>query len=318
MENIYYNHNKLIKNLSGTFELDSFLKCLMDRYKVHFNFHDLCGMSTMDQKYASIFYPYLYHNNTFCNYVKKSEQGFLKCIMQKYTLCNLCLNRKAPFYGRCYMGVEEFVFPVICQNSVIALICVGQFAEDNEKSILRVKRASSSIGLNTEEAIEKFREVTCKVKFSFNEFYQDMEILCHYLSLLYLNYINEGIFHSSLCHETNGTIQKYKNNFIVNNTINYINNNYNKELSLSVLAANSFCNESYLSHIFKEKIHMSLIDYINRIRIENAKHLLDITSKSVTEIGMQVGFNDSGYFSKIFKNQNGVGPKEYRKRNIIK
>ena len=59
---------------------------------------------------------------------------------------------------------------------------------------------------------------------------------------------------------------------------------------------------------------MTLIDYINQLRIEEAKYLLDFGNASVTEAALSVGYNDPNYFSKVFTKLEHVTPHEYRKR----
>ena len=59
---------------------------------------------------------------------------------------------------------------------------------------------------------------------------------------------------------------------------------------------------------------MTLIDYINQLRIEEAKYLLDFGNASVTEAALSVGYNDPNYFSKVFTKLEHVTPHNYRKR----
>jgi two-component system, response regulator YesN len=113
----------------------------------------------------------------------------------------------------------------------------------------------------------------------------------------------------------NAIINLHNKSFIINNTTQFIRDNYEKALTLNILASNSYCNASYLSHIFKEKMNISITKYINNIRIQKAKELIDVTNKSITDICMWVGFNDLGYFGRVFKNIIGISPKEYRDKN---
>lgn len=83
-----------------------------------------------------------------------------------------------------------------------------------------------------------------------------------------------------------------------------------------MLASNSFCNASYLSCLFKKKTGVNISRYVNQVRVEAAKELLDTTTKCITEICFEVGFNDSNYFAKVFKQITAMTPKEYRNRQI--
>lgn len=107
------------------------------------------------------------------------------------------------------------------------------------------------------------------------------------------------------------------NPYYTDNTLNlaleYIENNISGDLSLDTIAANCFVSKYYLSHLFAGYKNMSIGRYVLECRINNAKDLLVATDKKVAEIGEMVGFNDSGYFCKVFKKEAGCTPLEYRK-----
>ena len=73
-------------------------------------------------------------------------------------------------------------------------------------------------------------------------------------------------------------------------------------------------NEKYLCRLFKNYTSMTPIEYINSLRIENACHLMIHSNFSVTDAALESGFNDSSYFTKLFKRHKGITPSEYKKR----
>ena len=75
-----------------------------------------------------------------------------------------------------------------------------------------------------------------------------------------------------------------------------------------------FLNKYYLCRIFKKATGVSVIEYLNRVKVKNACDKLAITKKTVTEIGMECGFNSSEYFCKLFKIYMQMTPSEYRKK----
>ena len=81
---------------------------------------------------------------------------------------------------------------------------------------------------------------------------------------------------------------------------------------LSDIAAAVYISESHLSRTFKLKTGISIITYINNIRLEHARELLLNTSLSIEEIRYRTGFNSRNLFYKNFKNKFGVTPKKYR------
>ena len=72
----------------------------------------------------------------------------------------------------------------------------------------------------------------------------------------------------------------------------------------------------YFSKLFKEEIGENFIDYLTSLRIHNAKELLRRPVLSIREAGLQSGYADPNYFSRIFKKQTGMTPREYREQNL--
>jgi len=98
-------------------------------------------------------------------------------------------------------------------------------------------------------------------------------------------------------------------------TINYIDANYDKPLTLAEIARASHLSVSRLAHLFKEQMGMTLIDYVTAVRIERAKELLLGTDQSCTEICFQVGYNNQSYFTRTFKSVAGLTPRQFRMQN---
>ena len=85
-------------------------------------------------------------------------------------------------------------------------------------------------------------------------------------------------------------------------------------ISLKRLADTLGVHPSYLSRAFKKEMGMTLIDYVNRLRVEEAKYLLDHGNVSVTDAAFSVGYTDPNYFSKVFTKLEHMTPHDYRKR----
>jgi AraC-like DNA-binding protein len=99
---------------------------------------------------------------------------------------------------------------------------------------------------------------------------------------------------------------------LVKQTLANIHQNYARALSLDELAATVGVSRSYLSRIFKLETGISLWDYLNRFRIQKAKALLLNTDASVTAVAAEVGYQDAGYFGRIFHRVAHCSPRAYR------
>ena len=132
-------------------------------------------------------------------------------------------------------------------------------------------------------------------------------------------YIKSYVCELSACLYRNGVIQKKedapKKSEIAKilPAINFINNHYFEQISLEDVSRILNVDKSHFCRLFKGITGMSFVDYLNYVRIQKAEKLLSETLKSVSEIAFETGFLSSSYFSEIFKRNNFITPREYRK-----
>lgn len=94
--------------------------------------------------------------------------------------------------------------------------------------------------------------------------------------------------------------------------IEYINKNYIKDITLDMIAELIGISKNYLCMLFKQEVGVSVIDYLNRLRIEKAKQYMKYNNMKIYEIAEAVGIPNIKYFSKLFKEMEGISPKEFK------
>ena len=94
----------------------------------------------------------------------------------------------------------------------------------------------------------------------------------------------------------------------------YLDQHYAEKVVLDELASLFFIDKYYLSKTFKSQFGLPITTYLQNIRITKAKQLLRFSDKRVEEIGYEVGLGAPAYFSRVFKNVEGVSPKTYREQ----
>lgn len=92
----------------------------------------------------------------------------------------------------------------------------------------------------------------------------------------------------------------------------YINEHINERIYLQDIANFLDISPNYLSQVFKKHMQLGISEYIAAKKIEASKPLLQKTNMKIYEISEQLGFESSFYFSKVFKKNVGVSPKDYR------
>ncbi|MBN1921923.1 MAG: substrate-binding domain-containing protein [Anaerolineae bacterium] len=99
---------------------------------------------------------------------------------------------------------------------------------------------------------------------------------------------------------------------LVRHAMAYIHEHYAEPISRASLARYIAFSEDYLTYCFRKELGVTPITYLNRFRVNQARQLLLETTKSITEIALDVGFSDSGYFSRVFRREVGMSPEAYR------
>ncbi len=103
-------------------------------------------------------------------------------------------------------------------------------------------------------------------------------------------------------------------NSTLGSTIAYLNLNFSKIQSIKEISDKFYITESYLCRLFKEGMGITVSEYINVLKINDACDKLRNTDLSATEICYEVGYNSYTYFSKNFQKRMKETPHQYRKR----
>ena len=95
-------------------------------------------------------------------------------------------------------------------------------------------------------------------------------------------------------------------------TLYYIENNYDRKLTLSTLAKQAHLSDAYFSRLFSAQLGMSFTEYLNNVRIRHVQSMLTQTDKSIMEIAIACGYCHGDYLSTQFKQKTGMTPSEFR------
>lgn len=94
--------------------------------------------------------------------------------------------------------------------------------------------------------------------------------------------------------------------------IEFVEARFDEDISVKDVASSIFLSPNYFSHIFKKAKGECFTDYLNRVRIEEAKKILSQGTSKVYEVAEMVGYHDYKYFSSVFKKYVGVPPIRFK------
>ncbi len=93
--------------------------------------------------------------------------------------------------------------------------------------------------------------------------------------------------------------------------LEYLRSHFSEPVSLDDVAVVAKVSSAHLSRLFRQELQLSFSDYLSSLRMEEAQRLLSESKLSMKEIAYAVGYQDSNYFSRVFKRWVGVPPREY-------
>lgn len=126
---------------------------------------------------------------------------------------------------------------------------------------------------------------------------------------LFLDYLTQSARSAKL-------VQSSKmSDYYIKEAINYIEQNFQNNITIKDIAAVCGINRSYFGKIFRNSIGRSPQEFLMNYRMVKATELLKLTSLSIAEIGAAVGYENQLHFSRAFKTIYGISPREWRNRH---
>ena len=143
---------------------------------------------------------------------------------------------------------------------------------------------------------------------------EGLEKLKNVLSFEDIDEYREGLMEwimklrESIC-ESDDSVAKMK----IKAAVEYVKENYMKDLNMAVVSNYISMNYSMLSYLFKQYTGTNFVNYLKDIRIREAKKLLTETDMKIIEVSRAVGYDNEKHFMKTFRAECGVSPGEFRK-----
>ena len=181
---------------------------------------------------------------------------------------------------------------------------------------LRVKSLLDTIGLSLDKRVYHARNKSLREDMANEMLYisrhkdeSPFHLIGHlYLFLDYLlrSAADEQLEHGSKLRE-----------FYIHEALTYIEHNFQNEITIEDIAGVCGLNRTYFGKIFKEALGKTPQEFLLNYRMLKAAELLKLTSLSIGDVGLAVGYANQMHFSRAFKNNYGISPREWRYQNHI-
>lgn len=235
------------------------------------------------------FVRYNFHPNPYCHYVKTVCECWSECIARQRKVTAAC--RDGAFFGICYAGVGEYVYPLTADGVQIGFLSVSGYLGHDE-STAREKAAHFARRYHAPAAaIGRMRTKYLRPAPPQETVDAVVRPLCHMLAA----YAQQR----KICP---------RGDDLYTQALRYITVHHHERLTMRQLSDALHCSVSTMSHLFQKNAGMSIRAYVEKLRLDEAEWLLNQSEFSVTEISDSLGFCSPAYFSTVFKKAYGVSP----------
>ena len=239
-----------------------------------------CGLSA----------AHTWHMCDFCKKVKSDPKRLKLCSFNDTTLLLRQIQKeKKPFIHRCHAGVYEYVFPITCSDSETEIILLGVFRKhaDAPCPYPDLQKEFQMLPLRDESDFDNAEPLLTPL----------LNILQERREHLKIKALDNKIKDQRIC-----------------DCILYLEKNFASKISIQQLAGKVFLSSSRFQHLFKKETGLSLLDYLTRLRLENAASMLRTTELPPGVIAERCGISDQSRLGKLFKKQYKITPLHYRKQ----
>ncbi|MBI9013735.1 MAG: PocR ligand-binding domain-containing protein [Clostridiales bacterium] len=243
-------------------------------------------------------------------------------------------NQEAYIYV-CHIGVVDFAIPIIVDGQYLGALMAGQVRLEDEQNQNKLERIVSKKYQIDLEEYPDLKALHNKLHIMSLDKIESVAQMMYHI----INYIVEEAVLKTKLNETNQkltslnemstkTIEKLQDpieklnqaidqssakSILLKPALDYIDEHFHEKIYLDDMAYRCNISPSYFSRIFKRELGLTYSSYINKMKVSKAKELLEETNLPIINISLDLGYDDCGYFIKIFKKNYGITPANYRK-----
>lgn len=232
-------------------------------------------------------------DSAFCSAVKSSLKGLNNCNNCTKNAIEQVRKKNSLHIYKCHAGLIEAIAPVRINGVIVGYMMLGQILE-NHNVAANVNKISTYV------AEYSIPDLPQKIDFLERKSYSEIKSA-------------SKIMESCVCYLLMNQVIKENDGSIAFELSDYIKENLSNHLTAAKLCQKFKISRNFLYKISDTYFGMPIAKYINFVRIEKAKELIE-KGVSVTEVSEITGFCDYGYFGKTFKKATGITPTQIKRR----
>ncbi len=257
------------------------------------HFYTISGfrVSIYDTEYHEI-YAYPKTKCTYCTALQKNKDVLKRCIKSDKEALEKAAQSGKNYTYICPNQLYEMVQPIYNYGVLSGYLLMGQVAVDYPEKRTQLIAYAQSILKDKQHAENLLDTLTFLPPQKLESYVGIMSILAAYITENHM-----------LCHSHTAMPILIKE---------FLDANYGSKITIDYLAQKFECSRSSVQKGFVANYGCSVMQYLQTVRLEKAKELLEKSKKTIAEVASICGYADQNYFSRIFNRAMGCSPKAYR------
>lgn len=276
----------------------------------------------------------------FCSVIRENPVSRKRCYRCDALAGLEAVRLERPYIYLCHCGIVDVAVPVMVGEKYLGAVMFGQVRLSNKDAEKAVRLVNEISSFQAEEAAARknlLEKYNCLPEMEYERIVEIAELINSIVQYTVDRYVkgrnNDETYRWLLNMESERTndsaqIQELKSpllpaslrdealpvkpSSVIYPAVAYIHSHLRDDVSMKEMADLCHLSPSYFSRRFSQEIGENFVNYINRRKIELAKELLRGTSKSISQISVEAGFQNTGNFIAVFKRIEGVTPSLYR------
>lgn len=260
--------------------------------------------------------------NEYCRFIRSCPEGLKRC-RASVTRC-MYFEPDKHYLFPCHAGLFILAIPLHSDSNCVGALATGEIRISNSFNQSNLEEKVKDLNLDTKKLLKLYEKIPVIKRDKIMLLGESIHNISNCLIKLGIKSESVRMTGKNNIEDINGINPLIPNNIssiecsrqIVQQASIYIYRNFKKPISLEEVAKHVHLSPTYFSYLFSQVRKQSFSSFLIETRLEKAKELLEnYPNISISEISRMIGYNDSNYFSRVFKKNIGISPSAYRHVN---
>jgi ligand-binding sensor protein/AraC-like DNA-binding protein len=257
----------------------------------------------------------LYHFTPFCQLMRQDPEMSQRCRMSDRCGGLEASKSNQPCIYRCHAGLTDFSIPLLISGHLVGFVLCGQVRVHDTVALPSVQECISSAWRTDYQFTENFEKIPVV---DFDRLISSADLL----KMIVDNYLKQQLEVVMFKEHAGATIERKTNapsqhDSKMKKALRYIDSHYSDDLRLEDVAAMVYLSPYYFSKIFKKYQGIGFNAYVNQLRMQSARQMLEQSDWPIATIARNLGFSQASYFCKVFRQTYRITPQAYREQRLL-